>query len=435
MPRSNGLWGAAKAGDVDQIALYLAKPLWAGRINAMDPQSGHPPVALAAWRGHVEATAYLLDAGADAGTAIEAATRGSSLSTTVLVKMLIERGSESIDQVTPTGRTIMRNNRGWRPLHFAAYYGRTSVARVLVSGGASINARDTNGDTPLHIAAGNDHLSMVLLLCELGADRHLLGNKRRTPLQLAQLTYKTCGHQDSSFGGRDKRHQQEIIQVLTNRPEATRASDSTCSSSSSPHLLPTTDLADRTRPPKRAASSTAEGAPSFKHYVVKQARRTADASPSPVAAISPSRTTQAAALKHKLRQAFTAHGSDRASYKACKETLQRSLHTLIATAKEKDEQRGRGLEALRAMLALLSPPHLTAIAHDLHPLLPRAWKDDWSRLTAALPRTSPAANSGAIHGAHGGTSDDDGDAVTFVGERTWEERDAELRAAAVAIDD
>lgn len=55
------------------------------------------------------------------------------------------------------------------PLHSAAFYGRTGVARLLLAHGADANRIDANGETPLHRAAFRQHPDIVRLLLENGA--------------------------------------------------------------------------------------------------------------------------------------------------------------------------------------------------------------------------------------------------------------------------
>ena len=43
------------------------------------------------------------------------------------------------------------------------------------------------------------------------------------------------------------------------------------------------------------------------------------------------------------------------------------------------EQRERGLQAMRDVLALLWP-HLATLAQDLTSLLPEGWQEDWIRM-------------------------------------------------------
>ena len=59
---------------------------------------------------------------------------------------------------------------GSRALHAAVDKNDHALVRILVEGGADVNAKDVFGDSPLHKAIDKDHGGMVSLLVELGAD-------------------------------------------------------------------------------------------------------------------------------------------------------------------------------------------------------------------------------------------------------------------------
>jgi ankyrin repeat protein len=60
---------------------------------------------------------------------------------------------------------------GFTPLHFAAFFGQDSVARVLLEHHADVSAVSKNGMkvTPLHSAAAGRHMALVRALLENGA--------------------------------------------------------------------------------------------------------------------------------------------------------------------------------------------------------------------------------------------------------------------------
>ena len=71
---------------------------------------------------------------------------------------------------------------GSTPLMVAALYGSTEAARLLVEGGAEINAKNNEGDTALHIAAFFCHTEIVELLLKNKAQVNAKNKKNGTPL-------------------------------------------------------------------------------------------------------------------------------------------------------------------------------------------------------------------------------------------------------------
>ena len=77
------------------------------------------------------------------------------------------------------------DNTGATALHHAASRGYNSIAQVLLTKGASIEATDKKNDTPLHIAAWKGHTSTVELLLSKGAPIEAVNNDNYTPLHRA----------------------------------------------------------------------------------------------------------------------------------------------------------------------------------------------------------------------------------------------------------
>ncbi len=61
---------------------------------------------------------------------------------------------------------------GYTPLHYAAYFGHTDVARYLIAIGADVSAvsMDPLRNQPLHAAAGSGHTEIARVLLDAGAD-------------------------------------------------------------------------------------------------------------------------------------------------------------------------------------------------------------------------------------------------------------------------
>jgi hypothetical protein len=92
---------------------------------------GEQALMHAAWRGHLDAVAFLLGKGA----------------------------------------TLNRSARQWTALHYAAFSGHDEVVRYLVARGADLDARSPNGSTPLMMAVYEGKESTAKQLVRLGADR------------------------------------------------------------------------------------------------------------------------------------------------------------------------------------------------------------------------------------------------------------------------
>jgi len=71
------------------------------------------------------------------------------------------------------------------PLHHAALFGQTEVARALVEAGAPLDARDKGCCTALLMAVQDKHDDMALMLIDAGADPNIPGGIDDTPLMFA----------------------------------------------------------------------------------------------------------------------------------------------------------------------------------------------------------------------------------------------------------
>ncbi|OHB56887.1 MAG: hypothetical protein A2Y12_03010 [Planctomycetes bacterium GWF2_42_9] len=71
------------------------------------------------------------------------------------------------------------------PLHLAVMNNHQETAETLISRGADVNAKDSQGSTPLHLAASNGSPDMCRFLIEKGADVNVKNNNGRTSLDLA----------------------------------------------------------------------------------------------------------------------------------------------------------------------------------------------------------------------------------------------------------
>ena len=78
------------------------------------------------------------------------------------------------------------------PLHMAARRGHAGLAVALISHGASIEARDSNGETPLRRAVNCSQPAVVRVLLSAGANPKSLCNCGRTALDAARNEEMRC---------------------------------------------------------------------------------------------------------------------------------------------------------------------------------------------------------------------------------------------------
>lgn len=129
---------------------------------------------------HLTTVSLLLDLGADIdrtdasnNTPLLLAARGYSTHT-AMVTLLLRRGANP-------NPTYQDNST---LLHWAAAYGYTETALLILGFGANIETQDWRGYTPLHVACLEGHRDMVSqLLCE-GADTEARTTRGYTPLYL-----------------------------------------------------------------------------------------------------------------------------------------------------------------------------------------------------------------------------------------------------------
>lgn len=93
--------------------------------------------------------------------------------------------TEEVKTLMQGGAPFTTDWLGTSPLHFAAQYGHTETAEVLLRAGISRDARTKVDRTPLHIAAQEGHLSIVTLLIIHGADIDARDMLKMTPLHWA----------------------------------------------------------------------------------------------------------------------------------------------------------------------------------------------------------------------------------------------------------
>jgi ankyrin repeat protein len=150
---------------------------------------------MAAKIGNPEIAADLLHAGADVN-ARSNVYHQTPLHCAANVRSNVRRGDKSIIEtlLKAGARPNLQSQNIGTPLHLAARTGQNEKVKMLLEGGATINASRRPamhssgpfiGYSPLHDAAERGHLSTVRTLIEAGANMHKTTNNSRTPLHLA----------------------------------------------------------------------------------------------------------------------------------------------------------------------------------------------------------------------------------------------------------
>jgi ankyrin repeat protein len=139
------IFAAAALGKTDRLREIVTQD--SGGINTLSPD-GFTPLALAAFFGHKDAAAVLLEHGADV-------------------------------------HMVTKNFLGNMPIHAAAAGSRPDLVALLLEHGADPKARDAHGWAPLSLAAGNGNLEIVQLLLAHDVDLASANDEGLTALALA----------------------------------------------------------------------------------------------------------------------------------------------------------------------------------------------------------------------------------------------------------
>lgn len=145
MTSSDQFFDALKAGDDAAVGGMLAAD--PALVRTWSPD-GYTALHFAAWLGHRDLAAALLDAGADVSA-------------------------------------VARNEARVQPLHSAAAGRHAPVVALLLARGAEANARQHGGVAPLHSSAHGGDPESVRLLLKAGADPLALTDDGKSPRDLA----------------------------------------------------------------------------------------------------------------------------------------------------------------------------------------------------------------------------------------------------------
>ena len=141
-------------------------------------------IHMAAAKGHAEAITVLLKHGVSpdepTGAGVTPLMMASALGESAAVKVLLDHAAR-VDRVDRYQMTA---------LHYAAKYGRTQAVAMLIGAGSAVSAEGDKGMRPLDLAALRGDEDTARLLVKAGADPDALGSHGRSARQLA----RTNGH-------------------------------------------------------------------------------------------------------------------------------------------------------------------------------------------------------------------------------------------------
>jgi ankyrin repeat protein len=148
---------ACGVGDAARVrALLEEKPALINEWTSF----GWTPLHLAAFSGNVETAKLLLDRGAAVNVRAKSKFHNTPLQAAMLTaqydttKLLLEHGADA----------MVRQNKGFSPIHEAALLGRLDFLELLVAHGAELDVRANDGRTALTEAIRGKHPEVVAYL-------------------------------------------------------------------------------------------------------------------------------------------------------------------------------------------------------------------------------------------------------------------------------
>lgn len=148
-----------ETGNIKQATAWLDEgldPNFAGQLIGTGLMIG-------AWEGNIPLMELFLSRGADIQ-------RANRFGETALMLAAWKNRKEAMRWLLDHGATPNRPDREWTALHYATFAGHAGLVEDLLSAGADVNARSTNGSTVVMMAAREGHAALAKRLLEAGAN-------------------------------------------------------------------------------------------------------------------------------------------------------------------------------------------------------------------------------------------------------------------------
>jgi ankyrin repeat protein len=130
--------------------------------NQLDPR-GQPALIVALQTESLKVAKLLMDA---KGIQVDIRNHAGE---TPLMMAALKAEVDAATALVAHGAAVQKD--GWSPLHYAATGGNAAIVKLLLSKGATLEARSPNGSTPLMMAARYGNEEAVDALLAAGADR------------------------------------------------------------------------------------------------------------------------------------------------------------------------------------------------------------------------------------------------------------------------
>jgi hypothetical protein len=150
---------ALEVGDLKQATAWLdtgLDPNFEGQLIGTGLMIG-------AWEGNIPLMELFYLRGADTQ-------RTNRFGETALMLAAWKNRQAAVRWLLDHGATPNRPEREWTALHYATFAGHAGLVEDLLSAGADVNARSTNGSTVVMMAAREGHAALAKRLLEAGAN-------------------------------------------------------------------------------------------------------------------------------------------------------------------------------------------------------------------------------------------------------------------------